>query len=385
MLHIYNAAIYTANENNEVFEQGELLLDEGRILAIGSHLQIPAHAEKLDAKGGVITPGLIDAHTHVGMCTAPGDTSDINESSVPFTPLMRTVDGINPFDPAFEDARAAGVTTIQCGAGSTNPVAGVWAVLKTVGTIADDMIIRQDSGLKCALGENPKMTYGIRKGTGPFSRMSIAQLIRDAFAEGRKLLEQGTTTFEQLYPSGKHPYLPFIQVLQGQMPLRIHAHRADDIATALRLAKEFDIQLSVEHCTEGLRVTDALKNAGHPVTLGPFMGPSTKHETRNMNLSTPKQLHELGIPISIITDHPYTPIQHLSLCAAEAVKHGLDPLAALRAITIHPATLCGVADRVGSLEPGKDADLVLWSEHPFRTRARVLTTWINGSVVYKRE
>jgi imidazolonepropionase-like amidohydrolase len=380
--YIYNAQIHTMNKHNEVWNNGELILRDGIIEAVGEGLTPPEAAEVLDARGGVITPGLIDAHSHVGMCAEPGNTTDINESSAPFTPLMRAVDAIHPFDPGFADARASGITTVQGGAGSTNPVAGVWSVFKTTGVRADDMIISRESGLKCALGENPKQAFGVRNKVAPYSRMMIAHFITSAFQEGKRLLDAGLCEYEQLAKQGKQAYRPFIQVLQGRMPLRVHAHRADDISAAIAIAQQFQIALSIEHCTEGALIADTLQEAGYPVTLGPFMGPSTKPETKNMNLETPRLLHERGILFAIITDHPYTPIQYLSLCAAEAVKYGLDAGAALRAITITPAMICGVQDAVGSLEPGKDADLVLWSRHPFQTRARTLRTWINGKIVY---
>lgn len=373
---IKNATIYTMNVRNEVREDCDVLIVDGKVDEIGSNLSASENTDVIDAKGYILTPGLIDAHTHVGIW------EDGNESSHPYTPLMYAVDAIYPQEYSFKDARLGGVTTVQTGAGSANAIGGVWSVVKTTGDTVEDMLIRERSGLKGAMGENPKNRYGQVGKTDPYTRMSIAKWIRNGFKKAKVALKQGRSDLKSLYNNNEEDLAPFIDVLQGKMPLRIHAHRADDIVTAIRIAKEFDIELTIEHCTEGFKVVDYIKESGYAVTVGPFMGSSGKYETRDMNLENPKILNEAGILLAINTDHPVTPIQYLSVCAADAVAHGLDEMEALRAITINPAIICGVEDRVGSIEVGKDADIVLWSDHPFKTKAQVLYTIIDGNVVY---
>jgi imidazolonepropionase-like amidohydrolase len=380
---IKDVTIYTMNEQNDVIDSGEILIENGRIAQIGKNLSVPKEAEIVEGNGAIVTPGLIDIHTHVGIWgETTGDTGDGNEASSPFTPLMLAIDAINPQHISFDDARSGGVTTVQTGAGSGNPIGGVWTIIKTAGTTIDEMIVRKRSGLKGALGENPKGLYGVRQNKSPYTRMSTADWIRNGFIRAKKAMAEGKTSMEELYQQKEQDLLPFIEVLESKIPFRLHAHRADDIATAIRIAKEFDVDLSIEHCTEGSKIASYVKDSGYPVTLGPFMGAATKYETRDTNLESPKILQEQGALVAIITDHPFVPIQYLSLCAAEAVKYGMNDMEALRSITINPALIGGVADRVGSLEEGKDADLVLWSHHPFKTKARVLTTWVEGNVVY---
>ncbi|WP_163972123.1 amidohydrolase [Oceanobacillus halotolerans] len=375
---IKQATVYTVNNTNQVLENCDILLEDGKIKNIGTNIPTPEGVEVINAEGYVITPGLIDAHTHVGVW------NDANESSHPYTPLMSAVDAINPQDDSFKDARSGGVTTVQTGAGSANAIGGIWSVVKTTGTIVEDMLLRRNSGLKGATGENPKNRYGQVGKRDPYTRMSIANWIRQGFQKAEQALMEGYNELGDLYRQGKEDLAPFIDVLQKKMPLRIHAHRADDIVTAIRIAKEFDINLSIEHCTEGFKVASYIKKSGYPVTVGPFMGQSGKYETRDMNLENPRILNDLGILLAINTDHPVTPIQYLSICAADAVKHGLNEMEALRAITINPAKITGVADRVGSIEQGKDADLVLWTHHPFQTKASVEYTLINGEIVYQK-
>lgn len=397
---ITGVTIYTMNRQNDVITNGQILISEGKIKAVGQDVIAiasandqaasfnPATIDTIDGKGAVVTPGLIDIHTHVGLWgETTGDFSDGNEASSPFTPLMSAADAINPQHISFKDARSGGVTTVQTGAGSGNPIGGIWSIVKTAGETVDEMIIRRESALKGALGENPKGLYGQLQKKSPYSRMATAKIIRQGFQDALAFLEQfdeSVDLIETLYKQNKQQLYPFIKVLQNDFPLRLHAHRADDIATAIRIAKEFSVQLSIEHCTEGFKMIQTLKDSGYPVTLGPFMGAATKYETRHMNLESPKRLQEAGIPVSIITDHPFVPIQYLSLCAAESVRYGMDEMEALRAITINPAQLGGIDERVGSIEAGKDADIVMWSNHPFATKANVLSTWIEGEVVYSR-
>lgn len=371
------------NEKNDVIENCDVLIDGKRIIEIGINIYINSNVKVIDGRGCILTPGLIDAHTHVGIFGEGTDgRSDGNENSYPFTPLMSAIDAINPKHSSFKDAQVGGVTTVQTGAGSSNPIGGVWSVVKTYGNNVKDMIIRERSGLKGALGENPKNRFGRIAKRSPYTRMSIANWIRQGFRRGEKAIRERREEIESLYQTSDEDLVPFIEVLKGEMPWRVHAHRADDIVTAIRIAQEFDIDLSIEHATEGYKVAQYIKRSGFNVTVGPFMNQSGKHETRDMNVENPRILNEVGILLAINTDHPISPIQYLSICAADAVKHGMDEMEALRAITINPAVILGVDDKVGSVEVNKDADLVLWSHHPFQTNSRILYTIINGNIVY---
>lgn len=375
---IKGATVYTMNHDNEIIENCDISIVDGIITNIGKNLSNADAEEVINAEGLIITPGLMDVHTHVGLW------SDGNETSHPYTPLMDAIDAINPHDYSFEDARSGGVTTVQTGAGSANPIGGVWSIVKTFGNTVEDMIIRERSGLKGATGENAKNRYGQVAGKDPFTRMSIAKWIRKGFKKAEEVMGKGGHDIATLYKEGNEDVIPFIEVLEGKMPLRIHAHRSDDIVTAIRIAKEFNIDLSIEHCTEGYKVLSHLKDSGYPVTLGPTMGQPGKYETRETNLENPRILSEAGILLAINTDHPVTPIEYLSVCAADAVRHGLDEMEALRAITINPAIIGGVDERIGSIEVGKDADFAIWSHHPFKTEARVCYTIIDGQIVYKQ-
>lgn len=375
---IKNAIIYTMNDHDQVLKGYDVKFKGRKILEIGKNLTFdPKETIVIDGNGLVLTPGLIDAHSHVGVW------SDGNETSSPYTPMLDAIDAIYPQDDSFVDARSGGVTTVQTGSGSSNPIGGVWAVVKTAGNTVEEMLVRRRSGLKGATGENPKNRYGQIAGKDPYTRMSIAKWIRQGFKKAQELIDKNEAEMADLYANGYEDALPFIEVLQGKMPLRIHAHRADDIVTAIRIAKEFNIELSIEHCTEGYKIVSYLKEAKVPVTLGPFMGQPGKVESRNMNLENPRILNDAGILFAINTDHPVTPIEYLSVCAADAVRHGLEEMAALRAITINPAIILGINDRLGSIEVGKDADFVLWTHHPFKTKAKVKKTIINGEVVYE--
>jgi imidazolonepropionase-like amidohydrolase len=382
MLKVFqNATIYTMDSNNTVLKNGDLWVKDGQIVNTGIHTEIPSTAEVMDVNGTVITPGLIDIHTHVGIWgEITEQVNDANEYSEPYTPLMSSLDGIDINHFSFEMARKGGVTTVQTGVGSANPIGGIWTILKTGGTYLEEMVIVQKSGLKGALGENPKNTFGQAYKKEPYTRMSIANIIRDGFKKASALSESE----QEEHLESRSELSPFIEVLHGSMPLHLHAHRADDIATAIRIAKEFNIKLCLEHCTEGHLMLDAIKESGANVTLGPYMLPATKYEARNLTPEAPKLFHEAGIPFAIMTDHPFIPIHYLILCATEAVKYGLDETTALRSITIEAAKLTGIDDQVGSLEENKDADFVIWSDHPFKTKANVLATYINGKAYYRK-
>ena len=375
MLTVFRGAdIYTMDDVNTILRNADLWVSNGKVIKVGIDTDIPSDAKVEHADGCVITPGLIDIHTHVGIWGEITEKiNDACEYSTPYTPMMRAIDGINPHHFSFELARRGGVTTVQTGTGSANPIGGVWTILKTGGSSLQEMIIVEKSGLKGALGENPKNVFG-QSNKAPFTRMAVAHLIRQGFQQALSL-----SAFERHESLENQTELaPFIEVLEGKMPLHLHCHRADDIATAIRIAKEFNVKLCLEHCTEGHLMLEAIKECGANVTLGPFMLPATKYETRHLTPVAPKLFHEAGIPFAIMTDHPFIPINYLVLCAAEAVKYGLDEVVSLRSITSQAAKLAGIHDRIGSLEPGKDADFVIWSHHPFHTRSNMLGAFING-------
>jgi len=375
MLTVFRGAdIYTMDDVNTILRNADLWVSNGKVVKVGIDTDIPSDAKIEHAEGCVITPGLIDIHTHVGIWGEITEKiNDACEYSTPYTPMMRAIDGINPRHFSFELARRGGVTTVQTGTGSANPIGGVWTILKTGGSSLQEMIIVEKSGLKGALGENPKKVFG-QSNKAPFTRMAVAHLIRQGFQQALSL--SASERHESL--ENQTELAPFIEVLEGKMPLHLHCHRADDIATAIRIAKEFNVKLCLEHCTEGHLMLEAIKECGANVTLGPFMLPATKYETRHLTPEAPKLFHEAGIPFAIMTDHPFIPINYLVLCAAEAVKYGLEEVVALRSITSQAAKLAGIHDRIGSLEPGKDADFVIWSHHPFHTRSNMLGAFING-------
>jgi imidazolonepropionase-like amidohydrolase len=382
-LKVYRGAtIHTMDEVNTVISNADLWVYDGKVVKVGANTDIPSDAIIEPINGTIITPGLIDIHTHVGIWGEIDEqTNDACEYSDPFTPLMWAVDGININHFSFQQARKGGVTTVQTGTGSANPIGGIWSILKTGGNSLQEMIITEKSGLKGALGENPKNVFGQQYKKTPYTRMAVAKIIREGFLKAAVL----SSDERRSQIENKTELSPFIEVLEGKMPLHLHAHRADDIATAIRIAKEFQIKLCLEHCTEGHLMLEAIKESGASVTLGPFMLPSTKYETRHSTPAAPKMFHEAGIPFAIMTDHPFIPIHYLILCVTEAVKYGLDEVAALRSITSEAAKLAGIDERVGSLESGKDADFVIWSHHPFESRSNLLATYINGNHAYGKE
>ncbi|MFJ7369161.1 amidohydrolase family protein [Lysinibacillus sp. NPDC098008] len=380
MIIYHHAKFLTVNEQNDIFEQ--LWVQNGRIVYIGPAKEIPADATTVDLQGAYVTPGLIDIHAHVGTwAEVTEEINDANEYSEPFTPLMHALDSVDIRHFSFQHALEGGVTTVQTGPGSANVIGGIWSILKTAGPTLDSRVLVERSGLKGALGENPKNVFGNQYKRKPMTRMAIAQLLRDGFQRANQLqpLEQD----EQI----KHntELRPFIEVLRGDMPLRLHCHRADDIMTAIRIAKEFDVQLHLEHCTEGHLIIDAVKNSGFHATLGPYMLTPSKYETRNSTPAIAAMFKEHQIPFAIMTDHPFVPIQYLKYCATEAIRYGLDHDTALKSITINAAKLVQLDHRIGSLEEGKDADFVVWSHPIFETEAKVLQTYVNGQKYYEAE
>ncbi|AFM39830.1 amidohydrolase, imidazolonepropionase [Desulfosporosinus acidiphilus SJ4] len=380
-LLIKNGRIYTMAGPDF---SGDILIEGSKIAALGEVLDVPEDAEVIDASGCLVLPGMIDAHCHVGIGEEiyRWEGEDFNEMTDPVTPDMRAIDGINPEDEGFRDARLGGVTAVFTGPGSGNVIGGTGVVMKTAGKIVDKMVVRDPAGLKIAFGENPKMVYGEQKKM-PMTRMGTAALLRQALVDAqvyRDKLEDGKKDPDKL-PERDLGLETLLKVIRKEIPLRAHAHRADDIMTAIRIAREFDVDLVIEHCTEGHKIAEELAELGYPAVVGPLLTNRSKVELKDKSFKTPGVLAKAGVKVAIMTDHSVTPIEQLPLCAAFAHKAGMDKEDALRAITINAAEILGVSDRIGSLEVGKDADLVVWSEHPFQLAARPLYVIIDGKLV----
>ena len=365
---------------------GFVAFECGKITAVGSMGDFTATDtdEITDTAGAHISPGLIDAHCHVGMWEDSMDFegADGNEDTDPITPHLRGIDSVNPLDRSFSDARLAGITTVVTGPGSSNVMGGQFAALKTYGCCVDEMIIKAPIATKFSLGENPKTTYHNKNQT-PVTRMAMAALLRETLY---KATEYKTALDEYNADPDENDKPEFDIKLESLMPLlrkeihaKVHAHRADDIATAMRIAKEFDINITIEHCTEGHLIPHILKAGCIPVMAGPALCERCKIELRQSGFENYKKLTDAGLCVAIITDHPVVPIEYLPLCASLAVKSGMDRNTALKAITINAAKNCGIDNVVGSLAVGKDADIAVFSAHPLDFNARVLHTFINGT------
>lgn len=370
-----------------VLPSGTVLVSAGKIQAVGADLEVPAGCPVIDAQGATLIPGMIDAHCHVGLWEEglKFEGEDGNEMTDPITPHMRALDGINPLDLGFEDARSAGVTTVFVLPGSANVIGGQPVCLKTAGVAIDQMAIRQPAGLKVAFGENPKRVYH-SKNKMPMTRMGIAALMRQTFVEAQtyaRKVEKAREAGEE-GPDRDLRMEAIALSLSRRVPMRAHAHRTDDILTAIRIAEEFNLDLVIEHCTEGHKIAPLLAEKGVRAVVGPSMSCRSKVELRERNYETAAVLDQAGVLVAIMTDHPVVPIHHLPLCAALAAKAGMGREAALAGITLNAARICGVDHRIGSLEPGKDADMVLLTGHPFDLDTEVLMTWIDGQVVFQR-
>ena len=359
-----------------------LIGDDGKIISVAPSIDAP-EAQIIDAEGRLVTPGCVDAHCHIGLdneaCGWEGH--DYNEMTDPVTPQMRAIDSINPMDEAFPNAIRGGVTTACTGPGSANVVGGTFTTIKLVGKRVDKMIVKDAVAMKCAFGENPKRCYGQNGKKSPMTRMGTAAVLRELLFKSRRYLEDKE--------AGKNPGFDMkleamIPVIKGEIPLKAHAHRADDILTSIRIAKEFGLKLTLDHCTDGALIADELGEERYPAFVGPSFGSKTKIELSNKSFATPKALQEAGVKVSIITDAPVIPLQYLPMCAALAVKEGLDVEEGWKAITINPAESVGIGDRVGSLEPGKDGDVVIWTADPMVTAgAESYMTIVDGKIVYQ--
>jgi imidazolonepropionase-like amidohydrolase len=373
---------------SDPIDAGTVLVTDGKITAVGSNVQVPAGAQVVDAAGSWVLPGFVEAHGHVGVHEeAEGWAgSDTNEMTDPVTAQVRAMDAINPADMGFRDAIGGGVLAVNVNPGSGNPIGGQTCAIKCWGRTVDEMLLRAPAGLKSALGENPKRVYGELKKT-PSTRLGTAAVIRSAFVDAANY--QAKIAAEQDKPESERKPVDrdlkleaLAMVLRREIPWRQHCHRADDIATALRIAAEFGYELVIDHGTEAHLVADLLAARNIPVVIGPLFTSRSKVELRNRSLANPGKLAAAGVTIAITTDHPVVPINLLVHQASLAVKHGLDPETALQALTINPARIIGVADRLGTLEPGKDADIVIWSGDPLDVLSRVQRAFIDGREIY---
>ena len=387
MLLIKNAHILTMEDAE--YDNGYIITEGTKIKEVGhmADLLMPEDTfdDVYDAKGNYALPGFIDAHCHVGLWAegAGSEGADGNESSDPVTPQLRAIDSVDPFDEAFSDALMAGVTTVVTGPGSANIIGGQFAALKTGGRWVDEMILKAPVAMKAALGENPKRNYG-SKGTAPKTRMANAAILREALFKAKEYVRK-----QDAYLAGEEksrPELDFkmeamADVIRKKLPLKVHAHRADDICTAIRIAEEFDICLTLEHCTEGHLIAPLLAEKKLPVMLGPALDCRTKPELKNKSYEVYCLMEEAGVPFAIITDHNVMPISELYLLASLVHKNGVSAMATLRGITINAAKNTGIDDRVGSLASGKDADIVIVSGELFSLNAKVETVFLNGNQV----
>lgn len=366
-------------------ENGTVCIENGKIKEgyEGTIADMSAgESEKvLDVQGAWVLPGLIEAHCHMGITEEKKgmEGDDCNENVDPCTPYLRAIDAINSMDAAFDDAVRAGITSAMIGPGSSNVVGGQFAFVKTKGRCIDDLIVKAPAAMKVAFGENPKVNFS-GQGKSPVTRMAIAAILREELFKAKQYKEQkeqGNDDFKEDFRL--EPWLP---VLSGEIPLKAHVHRADDIFTAIRIAKEYGLRITLDHCSEGHLIAEKLVEAGYPAIVGPDFSSRSKIEVQNMAFKTVGVLSEAGILTAVCTDHPVTLIQSLPLCAGMAVKAGLSFEDGLKAITINPAKICGVADRVGSIEPGKDADIAIFDGNPMEIATRTLYTIIDGKIVY---
>ena len=388
MLVIINGKIKTMEDRD--YEDGYVRIEQGRIAAVGdmrecdrSLLKSRKDIQVIDAKGNLVMPGIIEAHCHMGITEEKKgmEGDDCNENVDPITPYLRAIDAINPMDAAFHDALQAGITSAMIGPGSANVVGGQFAFLKTHGRCIDRMIVKAPAAMKVAFGENPKVNYS-GQGNSPATRMAIAAMLREELTKAKEYQKKRETDPEKEPDFRYECWLP---VLKGEIPIKAHAHRADDILTAVRIAREFGLRMTIDHCSEGHLIMDELKAASFPAIVGPDMASRNKIEVKNMAFKTAGLLSQNGILTAITTDHPVSMIQFLPICAGLAVKAGMDMEEGLKAITINAARICNVADRVGSLSVGKDADIAIFDGNPMEVFTRNLCTIVDGKIVYYDE
>ena len=385
MLFIKNGTINTITNG---IINGDILIENGKIIEIGNNIVVPLDAEVIDAQGNLVLPGFIDAHTHLGLWEdgMGFEGADGNEETDPITPHLNPIDGINPMDRSFEEARNGGITSVCSTPGSANVMGGQCIAIKTFGRRIDKMVIKNPVASKIAFGENPKSCYG-QEDKAPQTRMAIAAMMRETLKEAEEYLdalllhEEDDENEKPDYDMKMESLLP---VLRRDIPFKVHAHRADDIFTAIRIGKEFNLKLTLDHCTEGHLIVEDLVEEGYPVVVGPSLSERSKIELRNLTFDTAGILSNAGIDVCLMTDHPVIPVHYLPICAGIAVKHGMREDKALESITINPAKVLGISDKVGSIEIGKDADIVIWDNNPLEIQSNVLYTIIDGKIVYKK-
>ncbi|WP_404350217.1 amidohydrolase [Sutcliffiella horikoshii] len=367
-----NATVYPIT--SPPLYNGDVITENGKIKMIGKGLTVPENGKVIECNEKFLFPGFIDVHTHLGLYDEGTGWAgnDANETVEPLTPHIRALDGVHPFDPGFQDAIQYGITTVHIMPGSANVIGGTTSVIKTHGVNISKMIIQETAGLKVAFGENPKRIHS-QGNKDSITRMGIMGMLREAFYQAK------------YYDNPENLRVkPIVMALEQKIPVRIHAHRADDIMSAVRFADEFNLRFTIEHCTEGHLIANELRGRNMKVCVGPTMTRRSKIELKNKNWRTYQALAEAGVEVSITTDHPYTPVQYLNVCAALAVREGLDEQKALEGISITAAKNLNVSDRVGSIETGKDADLVLWSHHPFQFLAKPVMTMVEGEIIYQK-
>ena len=377
MLLIQGAQLYTMEQEAPI--RADLLIDAGKIAEIAPHIPKTAQMQVIDARGLRVYPGFIDAHSHIGIAEEKmtDHVDETNEGTNPITPCLRAIDAINPMDSAFHNALAAGVTGAMVGPGSSNPIGGQFAFIKTDGRRVEDMVVLAPAAIKVAFGENPMTNYG-PNGNMPSTRMGIASLIREELFLARQYFAA---------PDSEPDFNMecYRELFSGKIPLKAHVHRTDDIFTAIRIAQEFALGLTLDHCTEGHLIAQEIAESGFPAIVGPSLASRTKDEVSCSDFKTPGILHRAGVPVALTTDHPVSRIQYLPLCAALAAKEGMDAYAALRAITIEAARICRVDDRLGSITVGKDADLAIFDGDPFEIASSVRYTVVNGRIAWENE
>ena len=385
MLFIKNGVINTVTNG---IIHGDILIENGKIIEIGTNISVSQDVQVIDANSNQVYPGFIDAHTHLGLWEdgMGFEGADGNEETDPITPHLNPIDGINPMERSFEEARNGGITSVCSTPGSANVMGGQCIAIKTVGRRIDKMVIKNPVASKIAFGENPKSCYG-QEEKAPQTRMAIAAMLRETLKEAEQYLdailmhEEDDENEKPDYDIKMESLLP---VLRREIPFKVHAHRADDMFTAIRIAKEFNLRLTLDHCTEGHLIVEDLVEEGYPVVVGPSLSERSKIELRNLTFDTAGILSNAGMNVSLTTDHPVVPLHYLPMCAGIAVKHGMMYEKAIEAITINAAKLLGIEERVGSLEIGKDADIVIWDNDPLEIQSNVLYTIIDGKVVYSK-
>ncbi len=383
-MQIINAKIYTMADAG-IIENGFVSINDGKITAVGDMTDFEDNFdEKLDASGKILVPGFIDAHTHIGMWedSLGFEGDDGNEDTDPSTPHLRAIDAVNPFDRCFDDALKAGITTVLTCPGSSNPIGGQAVLMKTYGTTTESRLINEASAMKMALGENPKSTYH-SKNQSPVTRMATAAIIREQLSKAvryKKDLETGINDEDCDEPELDVKCEALLPVLEGDMKLHIHAHRADDIMTALRISKEFELEPVIVHATDGEIIKNELKKENISVLCGPVLCDRSKPELKNLSPKTPAVLSQNDVLTAIITDHPVIPIEYLPVCAALCVKHGMDYMKALEAITVNPAKILGIDKSVGTVETGKDADFAIFDKDPLDIMSKCEYVFVNGEM-----